>query len=196
MLEKVKNNLAPAMVVTFVLLKVVLGLVELPHYTKESTVLPWLALGLILIVLAIGIKIYQQKIMFLRKGLKTQLEALLLWVVTVVFIIFTWSLCDALGWNIGEKVLIVVCEVLETFLIVLLTEPTFISKMEFYGFAGALSVNVIALSLKTVGFIQDDSHPAHKDIVLLNLSTQIALAIILLDALQRSYEKHAKIHRE
>ena len=68
--------------------------------------------------------------------------------------------------------------------------------MEFYGFAGALSVNVIALSLKTVGFIQDDSRPAHKDIVLLNLSTQIALAIILLDALQKSYEKHAKIHRE
>lgn len=48
------------------------------------------------------------------------------------------------------------------------------------------------MALKTVGFIKDDSQSAHKDIVLLNLSTQIALAIVLMDIIEKSYSKMDK----
>lgn len=53
----------------------------------------------------------------------------------------------------------------------------------------------MTLAIKTVGFIKDDSESAHKDIVILNLSTQIALIIILMDAIEKSYSKMKKEER-
>jgi hypothetical protein len=46
-----------------------------------------------------------------------------------------------------------------------------------------LSVNIIALGIKTVIFIEYDLESPHKDIVLLNLTTQIALTILFMDAI-------------
>jgi hypothetical protein len=50
-------------------------------------------------------------------------------------------------------------------------------------------VNILALGIKTVVFIEYDLDSPHKDMVLLNLTTQIALAILVMDAIDRSYSK-------
>lgn len=47
----------------------------------------------------------------------------------------------------------------------------------------------MALGIKTVVFIEYDLDSPHKDMVLLNLTTQIALAILVMDAIDRSYSK-------
>lgn len=51
----------------------------------------------------------------------------------------------------------------------------------------------MAVSLKTVNFIKYDTESNHKDIVLLNLTTQIALMIILMDTIEKSYRKWKKL---
>jgi hypothetical protein len=43
--------------------------------------------------------------------------------------------------------------------------------------------------MKTVGFIKHHSESPDKDIVLLNLTTQIALVIVLMDFLEKSYKR-------
>lgn len=172
---------------TFILLKIFMGIMELPHYPKSSSEIPFLIIALILTVLCIVMKLYNHKYELIRSIIHIQKEIFLLWIVTTIFIIFSWSLCDALNWSFFEKLLVVLCEILQTFLISLLTDFRFISKIEFYGFEATIGLNIIALAIKTVGFIKDDSESAHKDIVLLNLSTQIALAIIMMDILERSY---------
>lgn len=40
-----------------------------------------------------------------------------------------------------------------------------------------------------MGFIKHNTDSPHKDLVLLNLTTQIALMIILMDALEKSYRR-------
>lgn len=46
-----------------------------------------------------------------------------------------------------------------------------------------LSFNILALGIKTVIFIEYDLDSPHKDIVLLNLTTQIALTILYMDSI-------------
>lgn len=47
--------------------------------------------------------------------------------------------------------------------------------------------------MKTVSFVKYDSESNNKDIVLLNLTTQIALMIILMDTIEKSYRKWKKL---
>lgn len=65
----------------------------------------------------------------------------------------------------------------------------FIDKVEFIFYEVILSVNILALGIKTVIFIEYDLDSPHKDIVLLNLTTQIALTIIYMDSIERAYSK-------
>lgn len=44
-------------------------------------------------------------------------------------------------------------------------------------------MEILAVSFKTVGYIKHDSQSPHKDIVLLSLTTQIALMIVLMDVI-------------
>lgn len=55
-----------------------------------------------------------------------------------------------------------------------------------------LAVNILALGIKTVVFIEYDLDSPHKDMVLLNLTTQIALSIIIMDSIERSYSKYSE----
>ena len=52
-----------------------------------------------------------------------------------------------------------------------------------------LGVNILALGIKTVIFIEYDLDSPHKDMVLLNLTTQIALAVLLMDGMERAHAK-------
>lgn len=53
-------------------------------------------------------------------------------------------------------------------------------------------MEILAVALKTVGFIKDHSESPDKDIVLLNLTTQIALMILMMDYLEKAYREHKK----
>ena len=57
-------------------------------------------------------------------------------------------------------------------------------------------MEIIAVSIKTVGFIKADSGSPHKDIVLLTLTTQIALMIVLMDVVEKSMSKWKKINTD
>ena len=48
------------------------------------------------------------------------------------------------------------------------------------------------MCIKTVGYIKYDSESPHKDIVLLTLTTQIALMIVLMDVIEKSASKWKK----
>ena len=52
-----------------------------------------------------------------------------------------------------------------------------------------MAVNIIALAIKTVIFIEYDLDSPHKDMVLLNITTRIALAILIMDGMERAYVK-------
>lgn len=52
-----------------------------------------------------------------------------------------------------------------------------------------MAVSIVALGIKTVIFVEFESGSPHKDIVLLNLTTQIAFAILLMDSMERAYKR-------
>lgn len=52
-----------------------------------------------------------------------------------------------------------------------------------------MAVSIIAMGIKTVIFVELESGSPHKDIVLLNLTTQIAFAILLMDSMERAYKR-------
>ena len=68
-----------------------------------------------------------------------------------------------------------------------------------------MAINIISLAIKTVLFIEFESKRDYKDIVLINLTTQIALSILIMDTIERAYsskmegerkEEEGQIHRE
>ena len=63
------------------------------------------------------------------------------------------------------------------------------SKVEYVAYQGLLAINILALGIKTVIFIEYDLESPHKDMVLLNLTTRIALAIIFMDSIERAFSK-------
>jgi hypothetical protein len=67
--------------------------------------------------------------------------------------------------------------------LVILCHYEFVSKMEFIAYECMLAINIIALGIKTVVFIEYDLESPHKDMVLLNLTTRIALAILIMDGI-------------
>ena len=81
------------------------------------------------------------------------------------------------------------CQILATSTLVILCCWHFIDKVEYVFYEVILSVNILALGIKTVIFIEYDFDSPHKDIVLLNLTTQIALTIIFMDSVERAYSK-------
>lgn len=105
----VKGKTEIVIVILFLLLKVFLGMIELPHYSKTSSEIPYLLIAFVLVLLCIGSKFFIHKHQLIRKLLHIQMESFLIWIVTVIYIIFSWSLCDALGWNLFEKVMMVMC---------------------------------------------------------------------------------------
>ncbi len=66
---------------------------------------------------------------------------------------------------------------------VILANWHYITKKEFVFYEIILIINILVLGVKTVVFIAYESSSPNKDIVLLNLTTQIALTIIIMDAL-------------
>lgn len=118
----------------FGIAKLVFSILELPHAEKSSTYIPFLLISLVFFGAAAALKIFHHRFDILRKILHLELSCFLIWVITVIFIIFTWSLCDALSWNLFEKILLVLCQILTTFLVTLLSDPRFISKAEFIGY--------------------------------------------------------------
>lgn len=105
----VKSKTEIVVVILFLLMKIFLGMVELPHYNKTSTEIPFLLLTFLFAAGCVGAKFFIHKYQLIRKVPYLQFESFLLWVVTMIYIIFSWSLCDALGWNLFEKIMIVLC---------------------------------------------------------------------------------------
>ena len=65
----------------------------------------------------------------------------------------------------------------------------FVDKAEFIAYEALLAINILAIGIKTVIYIEYDLESPHKDMVLINLATRIALAILIMDSLERAYTK-------
>jgi hypothetical protein len=53
-----------------------------------------------------------------------------------------------------------------------------------------MSINILTLGVKTVVFVEQEKDSPNKDIVLLNLTTQIAFAILIMDSIERAYKRY------
>ena len=111
-LQKIKQTCkesALPCLIFFAIGKIMFSFLELPHHAKSSTYIPFLLISFLFFAAAIGFKFYTHKFTLLRRLFKIQLGSFLVWVITNVYVIFTWSLCDALSWNLFEKILLVLC---------------------------------------------------------------------------------------
>lgn len=103
---------------------------------------------------AIAQKIYRHKFTIVRCLWKLQAESFLIWTIGIIMMIFSWGLMDSMEWNIVEIVLVLICYALSIFMFTLMSKEQFISRVEFFAFETILSVEILAVSLKTVGYIK------------------------------------------
>lgn len=128
----------------------------------------------------------------LKTLLVTNIRMFLIWMVSILTMVFSFSLCRSLNWTTGENISVLLCQILQTGTLAILCHWRYISKAEFVVYEFLLSINILVLGIKTVIFIEYENNSPHKDIVLLNLTTQIALAILEMDAIDRAYSRHYK----
>ena len=129
------------------------------------------------------LKVYREGRNLLKVLLFVYIRMFLIWVVSLLSIIFSFSLSHELGWNLFEIITLTICQVLSTSTCVILCDWRFIGKAEFICFECLLSLNIIILGIKTVVYLEYNLESPHKDMVLLNLTTQIALAILIMDGI-------------
>ena len=79
---------------------------------------------------------------------------------------------------------------LETAVLILFCNWRYTSKTEFVVYEAILSVCILALGIKTVVFIAEDKASQNNDIVLLNLTTQIAFSILIMDSIEKGYKRY------
>jgi hypothetical protein len=118
------------------------------------------------------------------------LRSFLLWIVAALIMIFSFSLSQTLEWTSFEIMLLLVIIFLQTAVLILLSNWRYISKVEFVVYEAILSVNILILGIKTVVFISYEENSSNKDIVLLNLTTQIAFTILVMDSIERAYKRY------
>ena len=145
------------MVLFFIISKIFIGIIELPHMKERSTNIPYLIISLVFNLAAIGCKIYKHKLPLLRSLLQTQKKSFLVWVIIIMMMIFSWNLADNLDWNIFEKILLVLCEFTAMLTVTLILNPKFITKFQFIAFELIFVLEVLMVSLKTVGYLKDHS---------------------------------------
>lgn len=118
------------------------------------------------------------------------LRSFLLWIVTALIIIFGFSLSHTLGWTSFEIMLLLIIIFLQNAVLILLSNWRYTSKVQFVVYETILSVNILVLGIKTVLFISYEEDRSNKDIVLLNLTTEIAFSIIVMDSIERAYKRY------
>jgi hypothetical protein len=128
----------------------------------------------------------------LKTLLVINIRMFLIWMVSILSMVFSFSLCRSLNWGTDENISVLLCQIFQTATLVILCHWRYISKGEFIAYELMLSINILILGIKTVIFIEYEKDSPHKDIVLLNLTTQIALAILEMDAIDRAYSRHCK----
>lgn len=139
---------------------------------------------------AFGFKLYKEGRLLLKSILFVYFKMFLIWIVSILSIIFSFSLSHELDWNMVEIIALNISQVLSTSTLVVLCNWRFVNKIEFIAFEAILGINIIALGIKTVIYLEYDSESPHKDMVLINLTTQVALAILVMDAIERAYAKN------
>jgi hypothetical protein len=142
-----------------------------------------LLLALLFYSLSIGIKFYRHKAALAMALPRILIESFLLWIVTLLVLMFSFALEDKMSWTFFEKMLSMANIFLQTSAFVLLTNMKFISKREFVNYEITLALNVVSLAHKSVWFLTYEDENPDKDILLLNLTTQIALSIIIMDVI-------------
>lgn len=159
LMQKFKQTMTQTPIVqigSFVAAKICFGLIELPHESKESTYIPYLVANILFLGFAIGLKVMRHRYQMLIKFAIIQLECFLIWVISFIMMVFSWSLLDAIQWDFGEKIMVMICEFLSTIMLTMLTHDKFISKLEFISFEVILAIEIICVSIKTVSFIRYD----------------------------------------
>lgn len=105
-------------------------------------------------------------------------------VVGVLVVMFTVALEDRLKFVVLEKVMTVLVVGLQVGCLILLCRPRFVTKREFVFYEVVLALNVLILGQKCTFFVaHEDDDSKIKDILLLSLTTQIALSIVFMEFL-------------
>ena len=107
----------------------------------------------ILYLAAFILKLVKEGRVILRALIPVYLRLFLIWVVSLLSIIFSFSLSHELGWPMLEIITQTVCEILTTSTLVILCYPQFISRPEYFAYQILLAINILALGIKTVIYI-------------------------------------------
>ena len=133
--------------------KILLGIVELPNDVKNFDYAVVLIFAAIFYLSAFIFKLCKEGKRLLRVIFLAYIKMFLIWIVAFLVIIFSYSLSHELGWNMVEIISLILCELLSSSTLIILCNWQFIQKMEFIAFVIVLSINIIALGIKTVIFI-------------------------------------------
>ena len=82
---------------------------------------------------------------------------------------------------------------LQIFCIIFMSHPKFISRREFIFYEIVLALNVLVLADKCIWFLTYEDEAKIKDILLLALTTQIAVSIVFMQYLNETYKERKKI---
>ena len=151
-----RHKLAIGQINCFYLGKTFIGFIELPNDTKNISYTPILMLSAVLYLGAFVLKLYKNGRPLLKALLGIYLRMFLLWVVSLLSTIFSFSLSHELGWPMLEIITQTVCEILTTSTLIIFCSPQFVSKVEYVAYQGLLAINILALGIKTVIFIEYD----------------------------------------
>ena len=114
--------------------------------------MPVLIFGLIFYLVSLLMKVIKDKVHF-KALVIVSIRMFLIWVVSILSIIFSFSLCRELGWDLIERVGVVGCLTIQTIILVIFCSWRHTSKLEFVSYEVILSVNILVLGIKTVLFI-------------------------------------------
>lgn len=185
-----ENRLLLMQILSFVSGKILFGTTQLPQYQKTESYLAELIVAFLFYASSFVLKLISIPRIILTQVVMVNLRSFLLWIVTVLIMIFSFTLSQTLGWNSFQIILLQIIIFLQTAVLILLSNWRYTSKVEFVVYELILSVNILILGIKTVLFISYEEDRSNKDIVLLNLTTEIAFTIFVMDSIERAYKRY------
>ena len=106
-----------------------IGIIELPNDTKNISYLPIEITAVIFYLFAFVIKLYKEGRKIFKSLLMVYIKNFLIWTVSLISIIFAFSLTHEVGWVMAETIILTVCSVISTSTLVIICHHDFISKM-------------------------------------------------------------------
>ena len=104
-----KHRVLIGQVTCFYLGKTFIGFIELPNDTKNISYVPILMVSAVLYLLAFILKLYKEGRDILKALIPTYLRLFIIWIVSLLSTIFSFSLSHELGWSMLEIITQTIC---------------------------------------------------------------------------------------